>query len=244
MKTLHRALGLASVLATLTAPLTAQANILLDRTRMIYLEQDKNVSMVLTNKNPEQPYLVQSWLSDGEGKRLASPFLVLPPLQRIEAGEKGVVRLSRIPDPSLPSDRESLFYLNVQEVPPKSDKDNVLQLAIKSRIKVFYRPKEAQLPRGENPANKLQLSFDAAAGKLVFKNPSPYHLTLVGLELPGDKKPRDMDGLMVPPKGEARFALKALPASLKLSNINDFGAQDTFTFVCADGQCQYREDKK
>lgn len=238
MNALQRGLGL---LAALALPLAAQANILLDRTRVIYLEQDKNVSMVLTNKNPDQPYLVQSWLSDNAGKKLGSPFLVLPPLQRIEAGEKGVIRLSRIPDNSLPADRESLFYLNVQEIPPKSDKDNVLQLAIKSRIKVFYRPKAAQLPRGDNPANKLQLSH--ADGKLVFKNPSPYHITLIGMSLPGEKTPRDLDGLMVPPQGEASYALKSLPASLKLTNINDYGAQDTYTFVCANQACSYREDK-
>ncbi|MEO9384143.1 fimbrial biogenesis chaperone [Chromobacterium phragmitis] len=244
MNKLQRGLGLAGMLAALALPMAAKANILLDRTRVIYLEQDKNVSMVLTNKNSEQPFLVQSWLSDGDGKRLASPFLVLPPLQRIEAAEKGVVRLTRIPDNALPLDRESLFYLNIQEIPPKSDKENVLQLAIKSRIKVFYRPKDAQLPRGENPAKQLQPAFDAASGKLVLKNPSPYYITLTGISLPGDKSPRDLNGQMVPPKGEASIPLKALPASLKLSNINDYGAQDTYTFACSAGACRYQEDKQ
>ncbi|PRP69294.1 hypothetical protein BUE93_16000 [Chromobacterium amazonense] len=244
MNKLQRGMALAGALAALALPMLAQANILLDRTRVIYLEQDKNVSMVLTNKNSEQPFLVQSWLSDADGKRLSSPFLVLPPLQRIEAAEKGVVRLTRIPDNTLPLDRESLFYLNIQEIPPKSEQENVLQLAIKSRLKVFYRPKAAQLPRGENPAKQLQLTFDAAAGKLVLKNPSPYYITLTGLSLPGEKSPRDLNGQMVPPKDQTTLALKALPASLKLTNINDYGAQDTYTFACSAGACRYQEDKQ
>ncbi|MEX6226452.1 fimbria/pilus periplasmic chaperone [Providencia hangzhouensis] len=33
----------------------------------------------------------------------------------------------------LPQDRESLFYFNLREVPPKSDKDNVLQIALQTQ---------------------------------------------------------------------------------------------------------------
>ncbi len=40
----------------------------------------------------------------------------------------------------LPQDRESLFYFNLREIPPRSDKPNSLQLALQTRIKFFYRP--------------------------------------------------------------------------------------------------------
>ncbi len=43
----------------------------------------------------------------------------------------------------LPQDRESLFWFNLLDIPPepKNGKtDNYLQLAIRSRIKLFYRP--------------------------------------------------------------------------------------------------------
>ncbi|SUV88436.1 chaperone protein [Bordetella pertussis] len=45
---------------------------------------------------------------------------------------------------TLPSDRESVFWLNVLEVPPKATPEEghgVLQLTIRSRLKLFYRPK-------------------------------------------------------------------------------------------------------
>ncbi|WP_223346554.1 fimbria/pilus periplasmic chaperone, partial [Escherichia coli] len=38
-------------------------------------------------------------------------------------------------------DRESLFYYNVREIPPKSGKANTLQIALQTRIKLFWRPK-------------------------------------------------------------------------------------------------------
>ncbi|MGT9169473.1 fimbria/pilus periplasmic chaperone, partial [Escherichia coli] len=37
--------------------------------------------------------------------------------------------------------RESLFYYNVREIPPKSGKANTLQIALQTRIKLFWRPK-------------------------------------------------------------------------------------------------------
>lgn len=37
----------------------------------------------------------------------------------------------------LPVDRESVFWLNVKEIPKKSAEENVLQIAVRSRIKLF-----------------------------------------------------------------------------------------------------------
>lgn len=51
---------------------------------------------------------------------------------------------------TLPQDRESLFYFNLREIPPKSSKPNTLQLALQTRIKLFYRP----APLAVNPNDK------------------------------------------------------------------------------------------
>ncbi len=43
----------------------------------------------------------------------------------------------------LPADRETLFYYNLREIPPvpeNSEDHAVLQVAIQSRIKLFWRP--------------------------------------------------------------------------------------------------------
>lgn len=47
--------------------------------------------------------------------------MVLPPVQRIEAGAKSAVRVQVLPDVSkLPKDRESVFWFNLREIPPRS----------------------------------------------------------------------------------------------------------------------------
>jgi chaperone protein EcpD len=41
----------------------------------------------------------------------------------------------------VPQDRESVFWLNVLEIPPKPvGKANHIQLTVRSRLKLFYRP--------------------------------------------------------------------------------------------------------
>ncbi len=43
---------------------------------------------------------------------------------------------------NLPEDRESVYYVNVKAIPPAPAEEsaNTLQLAIKTRMKLFYRP--------------------------------------------------------------------------------------------------------
>ncbi|WP_162873694.1 fimbrial biogenesis chaperone, partial [Klebsiella pneumoniae] len=40
----------------------------------------------------------------------------------------------------LPQDKETLLWINVQEIPPAPKQENVLQVAVRTRIKLFYRP--------------------------------------------------------------------------------------------------------
>ncbi|CDL40775.1 Pi-fimbriae chaperone protein [Citrobacter freundii] len=89
--------------------------------------------------------------------------MVLPPLQRINGGQKGIARVTKTSGiNALPQDRESLFYLNVREIPPKPDKPNVLQLAMQSRIKLFYRP-TAIVPETPGACGKTNWSFISRA---------------------------------------------------------------------------------
>ncbi len=93
-----------------------------------------------------RPSLTQVWVDDGrvqnQPEKDAAPFIVLPPIVRIEPGKGQSWRLV-FNGSRLPQDRESLFWFNLLDIPPepKNGKtDNYLQLAIRSRIKLFYRP--------------------------------------------------------------------------------------------------------
>jgi len=59
------------------------------------------------------------------------------------------VRITKTPVAErLPKDRESVFYFNLREIPPKSTKTNVMQLALPTQIKIFYLPEAIVAPRG------------------------------------------------------------------------------------------------
>ncbi len=72
---------LATVLSLLAATVSfsALASVTPDRTRLIFNESDKSISVTLRNNDPKQPYLAQSWIEDEKGVKISSPLAVLPP---------------------------------------------------------------------------------------------------------------------------------------------------------------------
>ncbi|NAU77883.1 fimbrial protein, partial [Klebsiella pneumoniae] len=122
--------------------MAAHSAVTLDRTRIIFPGTEKSINITISNDNPEEAYLAQSWIEDLQGNKLTKgAILATPPLQRIEPNSYSLVRLSTTPElHKLPQDRESVFYFNLREVPPKSTDGNTLQIALQSRVKLFYRP--------------------------------------------------------------------------------------------------------
>jgi len=163
------------MLAGACYPAIAAVN--LDRTRIIYNASDKSVSVMLENQSKELPYLAQVWLENAQGEKITSPLVALPPMQRIDAGQKSQIRILQLPETAgLPKDRESLFYFNVREVPPKSDMSNVMQVAIQSRVKLFFRPAELRKQLKANWQEQLQVSRLSNGLKLT--NPTPFYITV------------------------------------------------------------------
>lgn len=123
---------------------SADASMVIDGTRIIFpaTKRDRRPG----HQYGETPSLTQVWVDDGrvqnQPEKDAAPFIVLPPIVRIEPG-KGQSWRTVFNGSRLPQDRESLFWFNLLDIPPepKNGKtDNYLQLAIRSRIKLFYRP--------------------------------------------------------------------------------------------------------
>lgn len=127
---------------------SAIADIVISGTRVIYKSNEKSVNVRLENKG-NNPLLVQSWLDTGDDSAepgsITVPFTATPPVSRIDAKRGQTIKLMYTASSPLPKDRESVFWFNVLEVPPKPDADKVanqslLQLAFRTRIKLFYRP--------------------------------------------------------------------------------------------------------
>lgn len=214
---------------------SSQAALVLDRTRIIYKDDAQSVSVTLTNKST-LPYIAQSWIEDSTGQKVSSPFIVLPPLQRVEANDKNVVRVTLLPNNKLSSDRESVFYLNIREIPPKTDKKNALQIALHSKIKLFYRPAAVIPPRGENVASKLLIT--SQSNRLSIKNTTPLYVTLVGISVWESKLPLKFEPKMLEP-GESIDVSTDHPIRGKiiLSHVNDYGGQQETLYDCTGSVC-------
>lgn len=209
----------------LAAP--AQAGIVINTTRVIYSAADKEVSFVVNNSGTAD-ILAQSWLeADNDTQNL--PFVVTPPLARMAGGARQMIRVIYAGE-GLPEDRESVFWLNVQEI-PQSAKDNQLQIAIRQRIKLFYRP--AGLSSDPLDAAK-SLQWRLHDGQLQVSNPTPYHVSMI--QLGGRQHGRPVfsaDSRMIAPSQTLQLPLTQLGSGeavdLSFISINDFGAQEPYT---------------
>lgn len=222
---------------------SARAGIALDRTRLIISENDRSVSANLTNTSQSTPFLAQSWVEDASGRKITSPLVVLPPLQRINGGQKGIARVTKTGEiDALPKDRESLFYLNIREIPPRPDKPNVLQLAMQSRIKLFYRP-AGIAPQKPGAVWQNQLIFHKHGARWSVENPTAYFVTIIGLsrktEAEGGGKLTNFPGIMVSPKSSLDFSvIDGGAAQFTMMYVNDFGGHPELNFRCSGDTCR------
>lgn len=210
----------------------------LDRTRIIFPGSEKSINITIVNDNVEDAYLAQSWIEDLDGKKLTKgAILATPPLQRLEANSKSLVRLSTTPMLSqLPQDRESVFYFNLREVPPKpAEGGNTLQIALQSRVKLFYRPASILAESETKWVQKVTLTKTATGYRL--NNTTPFNLTVIGM---GNSKTlaqkKAFNVVMVPPKSTQDITSAAL-STPHLTYINDYGGKPTLVFRCQGETC-------
>ncbi|WP_439709356.1 fimbria/pilus periplasmic chaperone, partial [Escherichia albertii] len=173
-----RQLIISSIVVASTAlfSLSAQADIVLSGTRIIYNADQKDVTLRMENKGA-RPLLVQTWIDTGsenaDPSTLSVPFTVTPPVSRVDGKRGQTVKIAWNASQTLPADRESVYWFNALEVPPKmSDAEakgkNILQLAFRTRIKLFYRPTGL----AGNPADapkQLAWRLSSSAGKVVLQ---------------------------------------------------------------------------
>lgn len=226
----------------------AHAAVALDRTRAIITGEDKSISLNISNENKQLPYLAQGWIENSQGEKITTPFTVLPPVQRIEPGAKSQVKIQSLPAAaSLPQDRETVYYFNLREIPPKSDKPNTLQLALQTRIKLFYRPK-AIIPTREQVDNPWQekVTLSRNGNNYTLINPTPYYVTIVDAAPHKDGKTvAGFEPLMIAPKSSQIMGISAdlLGNSPVLTYINDYGGRPALTFACQGNDCHVVPEK-
>lgn len=207
-----------------------QASVVMNNTRVIYTATAREVTVPLTNRS-SKPVLVQSWLDNGDATAdpatLLIPFVSLPPITRINGNSAKTLRLRAVNVAALPADCESVFWLNVLDVPTKapSSARNRLQVALQSRVKVFYRP--AGL-RGSPGKAVEELVWRSNGQRVTVTNPTAWHVSLVSVETQAGIWPVDM----IAP-GKTRDFPLPLKAStpIGVTWIDDNGATQIFSAV-------------
>lgn len=233
------------VLAALGSSQLAHAAVGLDRTRVVVEGGSTATTLNIRNESTKLPYLAQGWIENEAGEKIQSPLMVVPPLQRLEPDSRGQLKVQPLPAvASLPQDRESLFYFNLREVPPKSSEANTLQLALQTRIKLFYRPQGLAIDNNA-PAPQLKLTLKKQGDQYVAVNPTPYYITLAGVGKDNNHNLESFEPVMVAPKSEAALKVSVAQVGQKpvLTYINDYGGRPQLVFSCNAQQCTAAEVK-
>jgi chaperone protein EcpD len=209
----------------------AQASVIINMTRIIFPSDKKEVTVQLTNLD-DVPKLVQVWLDDGrkdaKPEVLDVPFQVLNPIFRMNAKKGQVLRLLALTN-KLPSDRESVYWLNVLEVAPKPDfatKENYVQISFRTRIKLFYRPKDLT-GKASEAGDKLVWKHNSK--NILVSNPTPYYVSISSIRTTGSGgkfSPADVE-MLAPFSEDVLVKSQHNPSEVKkleYSYIDDLGA--------------------
>lgn len=237
------------VAALLAVAGAAHSKVVIHGTRVVYPAQEREVPVRLSNLSEDAPSVLQVWLDDGNADstpdKVEVPFVVTPPVFRMDPGAGQTLRLSYTGE-ALPQDRESLFWLNVLEVPPVQNGGEVegealamqLQFAYRTRLKTFFRPK-GLVPEAHEAAAALRWSLLPAHGgrnaRLQVYNPTPYYVSLSKVVLVDGqarferKRAANADEGMVAPRGSLEIELQGAvgpvssTATVELVTIGDYG---------------------
>ncbi|MGP2416892.1 fimbria/pilus periplasmic chaperone [Pantoea ananatis] len=208
-----------------TETMTNTFRVTLGATRVVYPERASGAQLSVSNPQG-YPVLVQSSVT-GQDRKSPAPFLVTPPLFRLEAGQQSRLRIIRTGG-SLPGDRESLFWLCVKAVPPSGDDrdggtDKVslsVNMAISTCDKLLYRP--AGL-KGDPEEGAGLLRWTREGATLRVSNPTPFYMNLKAVSVDG----KPAGGLTyVPPQGSASLTLPpGAGGVVSWTVINDQGGE-------------------
>lgn len=218
----------------------ANASIQINATRVIYPSDQREVSLSMVN-NSSATVLLQSWVDEGNPKdspaTSKAPFILTPPMARVDPGKGQTLRIM-FTGANAPQDRETVYWLNVLEIPTKpktkdGESSNYLQFAIRSRMKIFYRPKG--LPGNAFDAVDKVTWHVAQEGQgyvAECTNPTPYYVSFGSLNFKGVPVEKNLEpkGGMCPPMGSEKFPLRGTDAAaggkLSIEVINDYGGFD------------------
>ena len=209
-----RPMNLISCVLLLVLSFPAAADLKVHGTRVV-LDGDVQAGTIRISNSGDAPVLVQSWIDSGEAdakpEQLRVPLTTTTPMFRLNPAERRNIQVRVAAPGQLPADRESLFWLNILDVPARNagGSRTAVEQAVHVRLKVFHRP--AGLPgKPEEAVDAMQWDIqrsETGAWVLRALNPSPYVVSLRTVALSGRVVPVSAVDAAVPPYGEWRQVL-------------------------------------
>lgn len=198
----------------------AAASVTLGGTRFIYHDSQDSLSISAYDRD-NIPYLVQSWFSpytEKTDEKVSNtsakiPFVVTPPLFRMNPGDTNTINIVKTDTSTLPQDRESIFYFNFKAIPglAKSTSSS-LMVSVSSSMKLFYRPEKLTDEEATNAWEKIAITKNGKS--VILKNPTPYFITLHKLAIDGQTN-SSVKNLMVSP-----FSEKSIPVTTSVHSVS------------------------
>lgn len=168
----------------------AHAGLVASSTRMIYQPESRERTLMLANTN-DYPVVVQTWVDNGDvdstPDQAEAPFMVLPAVFKMQSGAAQALRIINKGD-NLPTDRESVYWLNLYEIPPKTrrnaDAHAQVAMAMNTQMKIFYRP-NGLAPKPDEAMKKVSFILQKQNKEyvLTIDNPTPYHVSFGQMQL-------------------------------------------------------------
>lgn len=219
------------------------AGIIADSSRVIYNEGVPQKSVMLANTNTYSIF-AQTWVDNGESNPNfeKAPFVVVPAVFALKPAEIKSINLI-YNEMELPKDRESVFWLNLYEIPAVSrdslNKD-YLNLAMNTQIKIFYRPKVLNNFDLNKVQKELKFSWVENSQKMLLEaeNPSPYYINIIGISLSNhashSKLNNEIDNMISPfskktYQVENQNFMKEKNNTLEYILINDQGQKEKYS---------------
>jgi P pilus assembly protein, chaperone PapD len=202
----------------------AHAGVVIYGTRVIY-PADKNEVVVQIMNQGTRSSLVQAWIDDGDTtkapEQIDVPFLLTPPVSRLAATAGQQLKIKKIAS-QLPNDKESLFFLNVLDIPPNDARlegKNVIKFATQNRIKLFWRP--SGIPAVSKESFQ-RLSLSKTVTGVGIKNDNANWITITEVSANGRKI--NQESIMLAPR-----SMLTVPSQVSnlhsavLTMVDDYG---------------------
>lgn len=218
---------ISSMIFTLSA--SYAGGLSLGQSRVVFDKNNKS-QVIQVNNSGDSPYLIQVSLYSDLEKPPVDDFVMTPPLFRVEANNQYAVRILPNGNDKLAKDKESLFYLKVRAMPPINkeleDKDKPGMVFVTAIvIKLINRPDEVKEPKKDD---FMKVVLAKENNVLKFNNPTPYFMTMVGLELNGSTYG---ETILIPPFSQYPLKSKGEVIKASWNFLNDFGVNtDRFNY--------------